>query len=482
LSTLTREDSGFVRLPARWPTPPPAAPPPRVRSPWRLPAIGAVVLALATIAYLATRPSAYHYRIDFIDAGQLVSGDLVRIGGTPAGTVNSISLTPNGLAQVAVSVDPSFGPLRQGTTAAIRWAGLTGVANRYIDVSPAPTFDPALPADGVIPASQTSGIVDIDELFNALDANTREGLRRLIRGFAAWYQGKSAQANLSAQYFPPALQAYSRLFSQINASTPTLNEFITATGQALGAIDRRSPELTDLITQARVTAQALGSDNQALSQALVNLPGALKQGSITFARLRRSTLPALGRLVSATRPVTAPLEPFLRRLQPVLDEAVPTFSLLQQTFDRPGPNNDLYDALVQLPALARQVGSDFPRAIKAVRQSTPIFEFARPYIPDLVAWLVNWDGIFAPYDANGHYARTVPVFDAFSFTDNAQGGTLTPNPPGLRGSGGALKTGFLYRCPGAAIAPPSDRSAPFFDSGALANPHCRASETIGGAP
>jgi len=482
LSTVTREVPGPAHLPAGWPTVPPSAPPPRPRSPWRLPAIAALVLVLGAVIYFATRTTAYHYRFDFVDAGQLVSGDLVRIGGTEAGTVDSISLTPNGLAQIDVSIDPSFGPLREGTTATIRSPGLTSVAGRYIDVSPAPTFQPALPEGAVIPATQTTGIVDIDQLFNALDASTREGLRRLIRGFAAWYQGKGAQANLSAQYFPPALQAYSRLFSQINASTPTLDEFITATSQALGAIDQRAPQLTDLITQARVTAEALGSDNQALSQALVNLPGALNKGAITFARLRTGALPALGRLIDATRPVTAPLGPFLHRLQPVLDEAVPTFNLLRQTFDQPGPNDDLYDALVDLPPLARQIRSDFPRAIKALHQSTPIFEFARPYIPDLVAWVVNWDGIFAPYDANGHYARTVPIFDAFDFADDAQGGTLTPNPPSLRGSDGTLKTGFLYRCPGAAIVPPPDHSAPFVDSGSLSNPHCHASETIGGAP
>jgi phospholipid/cholesterol/gamma-HCH transport system substrate-binding protein len=334
----------------------------------------------------------------------------------------------------------------------------------------------------VIPASQTSGIVDIDSVFNALDANTREGLRRVIRGFAAWYQGKSAQANLTAQYFPPALRAYSQLFNQINADTPTLDQFITQTSTALGAIDQRSGQLTDLISQGRVTAQALSSDNQSLTQALDNLPSALNHGSATFARLRTRTLPALQRLVNATQPTIVPLSRFLPKLNPVLQEAVPTFGLLRLMFDQPGPNNDLYDALVELPKLAGTVSRDFPRAISALNQSTPIFEFARPYIPDLVAWVVNWDGIFAPYDANGHYARTVPVLGAFNFTDNAQGGTLTQTSPNLRGSGGSLKSGFLQRCPGAAIAPPPDHSAPFVDSGSLSNAHCKASETIGGTP
>lgn len=439
-------------------------------------------MVAGVIAYLVTRPGSYPYRFDFVDAGQLVTGDLVRIGGTQAGTIDSISLTPNGTAQVAVSLDQSFGPLRQGTTATIRSPGLASIASRYIDISPAPSFRPALPYDAVIPTTDTTGIVDIDEIFNALTANTRQGLRRFIRGFGAWYQGKSAQANLTSHVFPPALEAYTGLFGQIAASTPTLRQFVAQTSAALGAIDSRAPQLTDLIGQARTTAQALASDNRSLSQALTDLPGALRKGTATFARLRKTTLPALTKLVNATRPVTGPLSRFLPKLNPVLQEAVPTFALLRQTFDRPGPNNDLYDALVQLPRLAGQIDQDFPRAIRALDKSTPIFEFARPYIPDLVAWLVNWDGIFAPYDANGHYARTVPVLGAFQLSDNAQGGTLTQTPPSARGSGSPLQAGFLHRCPGAAIAPPPDHSAPFVDSGPLSNPHCRASETIGGSP
>jgi phospholipid/cholesterol/gamma-HCH transport system substrate-binding protein len=482
LSTLTRGVPSEVELPREWPSTPPPAPPARGRSPWRWPALGALLIVIGAIVYFATRGSSYHYRFDFTDAGQLVAGDLVRIGGNQAGTIDSIALTPNGLAQVSVSLDSSYGPLREGTTAIIRSPGLTAVASRYLDVSPAPDFKPTIPDGGVIPTTQTQGIVDVDELFNALNADTREGLRRVIRGFAAWYQGKSAQANLTAVYFPPALQAYSHLFSQITASTPALNEFIKQTSKALGAIDQRSPQLTDLISQARVTAEALSSDDTSLSQALVNLPPALSKGAATFKRLRTQTLPALSRLVDATGPTIAPLTTFLPRLDPVLQEAVPTFALLRQTFDQPGPNNDLYDALLDLPALAREVTGDFPQAIKALNQSTPIFEFARPYIPDLVAWVVNWAGIFGTYDANGHYARTVPVFDAFSLQDSPQGGTLTPKPPSQRGTTSPLQTGFLHRCPGAAIISPPDRSAPFFDTGTLSNPHCRPSETIGGSP
>ena len=85
----------------------------------------------------------------------------MRIGGTPAGKVEAIRLTPNGQAEVEVSIDSSFGPLRRGTTAAVRQQSLVGVASRYVSLSPAPTFQPALADDGVVPASHTSGIVDV---------------------------------------------------------------------------------------------------------------------------------------------------------------------------------------------------------------------------------------------------------------------------------------------------------------------------------
>ena len=142
----------------------------------------------------------------------------MRIGGTPAGTIEAIRLTPNGQAQVEVSIDSSFGPLRQGTTATIREQSLVGVASRYIDVSPAPSFRPPLPNDGILPASKTSGIVDVDELFDALNANTRQGLRRLIRGFAVWYAGKSRPGEPVGAVLParapvlrPAVRADRRL-------------------------------------------------------------------------------------------------------------------------------------------------------------------------------------------------------------------------------------------------------------------------------
>lgn len=443
-------------------------------------AIALLVAGAAVAAFLLSRGGGYSYSFVFQDAGQLVKGDLVRIGGSPAGKVTGLAVTPDGRADIHVSLDGSFGPLRQGTTAVIRAQGLVGVASRYVDVSPAPTFKPALPSGATIPGDKTTSIVEIDQLFNAFDARTRQGLARLIKGSAGWYQGRERQANQSAQYFAPALYATDRLFSEIDRDSATLEQFLVQTGDVMGTLASRGQELTGLVSNTRASLGALGSDTRSLSQALEQLPPALREGSNAFAALR----PALGdlrRLTDATGPATRNLAPFLKRLRPVLAEGVPTFSKLRLMFDRPGRSNDLYDALLDLPPLAKLTSRDFPDAEKALTQSTPVFSFARPYVPDLVSWVRNFGSAAAPYDANGHYVRTLPVFDAFNFSDDSSGGTLSAKAPADRGQGPNLETGLLRRCPGAAAAVP-DGSAPYVDSGTLANPDCDPAQRLGGGP
>ncbi len=84
-----------------------------------------------------------------------------------------------------------------------------------------------------------------------------------------------------------------------------------------------------------------------------------------------------------------------------------------------------------------------------------MLEFARPYTPDLVGWFRDFGQGAANYDANGHFARIQPIFNAFQFTDNPAGGLLTPIPPSARMTG--LQTGNERRCPGAATQRPGRR-------------------------
>lgn len=453
------------------------------RGPGRLLAAGAIAFALlALLAIWVTRDDTHEYKLVFDNAGQMVKGDLVRIGGTPVGEVKAIELTDDGRAELTVSVADEFAPLHSGTTVLVRWQGLVGTANRFVDISPAPNFKPELEDGATIEGDQTKSIVEIDQLFNTFTPKTRDGLDHFIQGFADWYAGQEENANTSAKYFSPTLAQASKLFNELNRDSEDLQELLVETSKAMGAIESRSGDLTGLVDNAGTTAAAVSADTESLRRVLVDLPPGLRQGAKTFASLRGPAIDDLERFVVESEPSAKVLPGFLRRFRTLTAESVPIFSELRKTFNGPGEGNDLYDTMTDLPPLAKLAHTGFPRARKSLKESTPVWGFIRPYGPDLIAWLRSFGGSMAPYDANGHYVRSVPVFDAFNFTDDADGGSLTPKPAAERGSSPALSTGNLRRCPGSAAPRPADGSAPFVDIGELANPDCDPSQVLGGTP
>jgi phospholipid/cholesterol/gamma-HCH transport system substrate-binding protein len=447
--------------------------------PFRWIAAAALVLAvIAVLVVLGTRDDAYRYRFVFENAGQLVKGDIVRVGGTEAGQVTGIELTPDGQAEVTVTVAESFAPFHHGTTATIRAQSLIGIANRYVDVHPGPDFRGELDDGAVVEADNTTSIVELDQLFNALDPPTRRGLQGIFDGFADWYAGREQEANDAARYFAPSIVAIENLVTEVNRDSRTFEQFLVETADAMDTLASRRTELTELVGNAGATARALSSDTGSLTRALEELPPALRQGSDTFVALRPA-LDDMERFVVESGPASRDLPRFMREFRPFAQRSVGTFRKLAVLFDTEGKGNDLYDIMRDIQPLERLSRRALPRAQRSLRESTPIFGFARPYVPDLTAWLKDFGAAMAPYDANGHYARAMAVFDAYDFIDDAQGGRLEPKAPAQRGSSPYLSTGNLRRCPGSAAPPPADGSAPFVDSGELANPDCDPSQSVG---
>ena len=161
--------------------------------------------------------------------------------------------------------------------------------------------------------------------------------------------------------------------------------------------------------------------------------------------------------------------PLLRQLRPLVAAARPTIADLRKLVRQPGPNNDLTDVLRKTPRLQRIASPTFRNAIVTIQKSLPVVTFIRPYTPEFVGWLRDFGQGASTYDANGHYARIAPQFNAFQFNDTPVGPQLTPIPPDQRLSLPAQQ--FVpapRRCPGAASQPPPDHSAPYRDeSGTL---------------
>jgi phospholipid/cholesterol/gamma-HCH transport system substrate-binding protein len=425
------------------------------------------VAVLAAFLILGGTGGGSSYRLTFETGGQLVPGNTVRIGGVQVGTVDEIELTDDFQAEITINVDE---PLHSGTTAAIRATSLSGIANRYVSLHPGPNSAPELEEGTVIPADDTTSPVDLDQFFNVFDEPTRAALQDVIEGSAAVYAGNTKQARRAYRYLAPGLQEAERLFAELNRDGRALSEFLASGGSVLSAVGERRDDLAALTQNANEALGAIAQSNDSLARTLAALPPTLRQGSTTFVNLR-AALDDLEPLFATAGVATRDLAPFLRRLRPVTRRAVPVFGDLRRAVNRPGPGNDLADALSDLPRAQQRARAAVPLAIEAMDDSQPVFEFARPYTPDLLGLVTKLGQVTGYYDANGHYARVIPA-GANLFEYDPGAAQLDPIPIAAQFNPfPALGLGPFTRCPGGATQPnpgwPEPTDHPFLDDGAL---------------
>ena len=399
----------------------------------------------------------YKVKVIFQNAGQLVRGNQVTVSGQQVGSVDDILLTDNGQAEIVLSLK-KFAPLHEGTSAVIRATSLSGIANRYVALTLGPNSAPKLPDGATIAADRTTAPVDLDQLFNTFDPKTRLGLRRIIRGSAAQYAGRAHQADRSLHYFNPALSTSSRLTRELVRDRVVFRRFVTDTSNVVTDLADRAPQLTSLVSNTNTTAAAIGSENDALARTLDVLPDTLRNANTTFVNLR-ATLDDVDVLVNESKPATRQLAPFLRQLRPLVHDARPTIHDLRLLIRRPGPGNDLIELARKSPRLASLTDTAFPRTVRALRKLQPVIEYARPYAPDLTGWFTKFAESANVYDANGHYARIQPIFNAFQLGNTPGGQVLTYTGASSRLAG--LQTRRNQRCPGGSVQPSPDGSAPW---------------------
>ncbi|WP_196189499.1 MlaD family protein [Conexibacter sp. W3-3-2] len=143
----------------------------------------------------------YEVRARFLDAGQLVKGNLVEVAGQRVGKVKDIRVTDDGRAEVVLRITSErYRPLHRGTRLTIRTVGLAGVANRYIEVQPGSRQAPAIADGGVLQTDATTGIVDLDQLLDAFGPPARRDLRAIIVASAHGVRGNARATNRLLRY------------------------------------------------------------------------------------------------------------------------------------------------------------------------------------------------------------------------------------------------------------------------------------------
>jgi phospholipid/cholesterol/gamma-HCH transport system substrate-binding protein len=436
----------------------------------RIAALTAIAAAAVFAAYLLLGGGGGGYQVKarFENASQLVKGNLVQVSGIPAGKVEDIKLTPDGQAEITLSIDDGYAPLRRGTLATVRQASISGVANRYIDLRLPSDQAPKIPDGGVIDQDSTTTAVDLDEIFNTLDPKTRHDLQQVIKGSANQHDGRGDQMNAGLLYLNPSLQASSRLFRELNSDSKLLERFVVSSSDLVTDLADRHEDLAGLVDHLATTTTAIGDEQAALADSVQQLPPFMRRANTTFLNLR-AALDDLEPLVDDSKPVAKKLRPFLAELRPLARDARPTFNDLSELLKQPGHGNDLIDltndqvplrdiAVRDVKENGKERDGAFPASTNAIKDATSQVAYLRPYTADLLGWFDDFSHS-GTYDALGAASRVGIYASAFSVVE----GQLTPVPAELRDQvfQATAATDQRNRCPGGGDHKSEDGSRPW---------------------
>jgi phospholipid/cholesterol/gamma-HCH transport system substrate-binding protein len=443
----------------------------------RFAALASVIAVSVLVALLLFGSGGDSYALSarFINAGQLVKGNLVELGGVQIGQVTDFEITDDGEAEVEFEVEDDYAPLPAGSRLLIRPGSLSSVANRFIEVHlpsaserDAAAGEQEMLADGaVIESDRTTSVVEIDTFFSMFDKKTRESIQGFFRGGRRQYAGVGDDANRGLPYLKTNLSAAGRLFRELTYDPPVLERFIQDSSRLVTALAEKEGELSPLVNHLNRTTRALGSEKEALAELVSRLPDFMRTANTTYVNLR-GALDDVDPLVEESKPVARKLQPFLAELRPFARDARPAVADLSAILRREGASNDLIDLTGTLDPLARVAvdGGErngkrrpgaFEEIAKASRDAKPIIAFGRPYTPELFGW---FDDFSTPgtYDALGGLLRFQVVVNAFSV--QAEPGRVLPVPLPNRAENfkQLMDLGEVRRCPGGGEAPAPDGS------------------------
>jgi phospholipid/cholesterol/gamma-HCH transport system substrate-binding protein len=226
-------------------------------------ALLAITLVVVAWMLLGGGGSRYEVRALVESAGQLVKGNLVKVGGVRVGTVHAIDLTSDNQAQITLRItDPRFKPLHQGTIATIRNTSLSSVAGRQVALQPGPNSNPIIRNGGAIEGQDTRPIVDLDQLLNTLDAQARTSLQELVHGGAVAFGTHPRQADAALAALNPALSQARQTTGELIGDQATFERALVESAGVVSSVAARAGDLQAGVANGAQVANSVSAESQ----------------------------------------------------------------------------------------------------------------------------------------------------------------------------------------------------------------------------
>jgi len=386
---------------------------------------GVIALVIAGAVFLTGNN--YTVKVVLPSATNIVDGGTVQLNGFKAGSVSSIQAQDN-QAILELKIDRDYVPLHEGAVVVVPFKALLG--ERVVDITDGPSTNASIPSHGLI-VGQMPKPTEFDQILNTLDAPTLEHLKSLVNGLDDTVKGHEGDINATLQASGPTLQALGGVLDAIGTDGPAIRALVTRLNELTGTVADHQNDVRTIVTQLTRLTSLAASRQQQLRDSLSALPPTLQTAKTTLDKVppvADQVVPLLHDLDPATEKlpsVADNLHGLLKDLRPALHDLRPTIRALDELFDH-------------TPGLLDSAHDTFPELTDTFDNLSAPLAFLRPYTPEAMGWLSNWNSAFANYDSNGHFARIFVQAGSTSLMGNPgivpPGVRVTPYPlPGQNG-------------------------------------------------
>jgi phospholipid/cholesterol/gamma-HCH transport system substrate-binding protein len=372
------------------------------------------------------KPKGYRFHASFGEATQLAKEADVRISGVSVGKVKNIETNKqSGRSDATIELQPGYAPLPKDTKAILRQKTLLG--ETYVELTPGTKSRGTIPEDGHLAAAQVSPTVELDEIFRAFDAKTRQAFQTWMEAQAAGIKGRGRDINDALGNLAPFATDTSHILRILNSQEGAVRQLVANTGDVFNALSERQGQLGGLITNSNRVFQATASRNQQLEATFRALPTFEQESTKTLKRLTAFSNNA-NPLVTQLRPAARQLSPTLKSLSALAPDAKKLFKAIDPlvTASKAG-----------LPATQRFLDELHPLLADfdpVLRQVNPILEGVGAYKSELTAFFANTVGATQAYTipkpgVQLHYLRTMNPVNPENFAVYPRRiGSNRPNP------------------------------------------------------
>jgi phospholipid/cholesterol/gamma-HCH transport system substrate-binding protein len=347
--------------------------------------IGLIALAVVTVgvllAWTKSLPFRSHYEIKaaFETSNNIRPGSPVRIAGVEVGKVTSVERAGGNGAIVTMRIQDKGRPVRADATAKIR-PRIFLEGNFFVDLTAGSPSAAELDDGATLPVQQTATPVQLDEVLTALQSDTREDLKVLLREYGSALEGAGARGfNRSLPYWEPAYRDSAIVAEAMLGETGhDLSGYVEHAGATAKALDRYRAQLKSLITDFHTTAAAFAVQEGNLRAAVGELPNTL-----------RASMPALDALNESFPPLrslASELRPGVRSSDETLDVSLPFVRELRGLVSQEELRGLAADLRPTVPDLAALIDRSIPlyRQVRraASCQNTVIHPWSMDTVPD----------------------------------------------------------------------------------------------------